>query len=72
MLFRSLARMGKLVTKDGVRTTIEVPEDKLREVIGHLLGSEGIGDLAIEDPPLEDVMRKMFKTHEKENGSRAD
>jgi ABC-2 type transport system ATP-binding protein len=57
-----LARLGKLVSKDGARTTIEVPEDKLREVIGHLLGGDGIGDLAIEDPPLEDVMRKLFKS----------
>jgi len=56
-----LARLGKVVARDGVRTTIEVPEDKLREVVGHLLGGEGITDFAIEDPPLEDVMRKMFK-----------
>ena len=56
-----IERLGRLVTKDGARTTIEVPEDRLREVIGHLLAGEGIGDLAIEDPPLEDVMRKLFK-----------
>jgi ABC-2 type transport system ATP-binding protein len=56
-----LARLGKVVSTDGGRTSLEVPEDHLREVIGHLLGGEGIGDLAIEDPPLEDVMRKMFK-----------
>jgi ABC-2 type transport system ATP-binding protein len=61
-----VARLGKLVAKDGVRTTIEVPEDKLREVMNHLLGGEGITDFAIEDPPLEDVMRKMFKTRPKD------
>jgi ABC-2 type transport system ATP-binding protein len=61
-----LARMGKVVAKDGARTTVEVPEDKLREAVGHLLGGEGITDFAIEDPPLEDVMRKLFKTKVKE------
>ncbi len=57
-----IERLGRLVTQDSARTTIEVPEDRLREVIGHLLAGEGIGDLAIEDPPLEDVMRKLFKS----------
>ncbi len=56
-----LARLGRLVSRDGARTTLEVPEARLREVIGHLLDGDGIGDLAIEDPPLEDVMRKLFK-----------
>ncbi len=56
-----LERLGRVVSRDAGRTTLEVPEDHLREVIGHLLGGDGIGDLAIEDPPLEDVMRKMFK-----------
>ncbi|MBE7449071.1 MAG: ATP-binding cassette domain-containing protein [Kofleriaceae bacterium] len=56
-----LARLGRLISRDGARTTLEVPEARLREVIGHLLDGDGIGDLAIEDPPLEDVMRKLFK-----------
>jgi ABC-2 type transport system ATP-binding protein len=56
-----LARLGRVVANDTGRTTIEVPEDRLREVIGHLLGGDGVADLAIEDPPLEDVMRKMFR-----------
>jgi len=56
-----LERLGRVVSRDAGRTTLEVPEDHLREVIGHLLGGDGIGDLAIEDPPLEDVMRKMFR-----------
>jgi len=58
-----LARLGRVVATDSGRTTLDVPEDRLREVIGHLLDGDGIGDLAIEDPPLEDVMRKLFKDH---------
>ena len=57
-----LARLGRVVPADGGgRITIEVPEDRLREVVGHLLGLDDVHDLAIEDPPLEDVMRKLFK-----------
>jgi len=58
-----LARLGRVVPADGGRTSIEVPEDRLREVVGHLLGLDAVHDLAIEDPPLEDVMRKLFKDH---------
>jgi len=54
-------KLGRRVASDGGRTTLEVPEDHLRDVVGHLLAGPGITDLAIEDPPLEDVMRKLFK-----------
>ena len=55
-------RLGRRIDEDdGGRVTLEVPEDRLREVVGHLLAGPGIADLAIEDPPLEDVMRKLFK-----------
>lgn len=56
-----LGRLGRLIAADGGRTSIEVPENQLREVVGQLLGEEAVHDLAIEDPPLEDVMRKLFK-----------
>ena len=58
-----IARLGKRIDDGGGRITVEVPEDRLREVVGHLLAGPGIADLAIEDPPLEDVMRKLFKDH---------
>ena len=55
-----LERLGEVVKREGGRTTVRVPEAALREVIGHLLDRAG-SDLAVEDPPLEDVMRKLFK-----------
>ena len=58
-----IARLGKRIDDGTGRITVEVPEDRLREVVGHLLAGPGIADLAIEDPPLEDVMRKLFKDH---------
>ncbi len=56
-----LARLGRPLDGASGRITLEVPEDRLREVVGHLLDGPGVADLAIEDPPLEDVMRKLFK-----------
>jgi len=60
----ALARLGTVLTKDGKRITLRVPERELPGVVGELLGKLGVSDLAIEDPPLEDILRKMFgKVH---------
>jgi ABC-2 type transport system ATP-binding protein len=55
-----LARLGTLMTRDGQRLTLRVTERELPGVIGQLLSSLDARDLAIEDPPLEEVLREMF------------
>ena len=55
-----LARLGPLLVRDGQRITLRITERELPAVIGRLLGGIKVGDLAIEDPPLEDVLRVMF------------
>jgi hypothetical protein len=49
-----------VLVHDGKRFTIRVPERELPGVIGHLLGTLEAKDLAIEDPPLEEILRVMF------------
>jgi ABC-2 type transport system ATP-binding protein len=63
-----VARLGEVVKVEGGRTTVRVPEDRLREVVSHVLDRAG-ADLAVEDPPLEDVMRKLFKEKAPRPGS---
>jgi ABC-2 type transport system ATP-binding protein len=55
-----IANLGEVVRDEGGRVTVRVPEARLREVVGHVLLRAG-HDLAVEDPPLEDVMRKLFR-----------
>jgi len=55
-----LARLGRVVSDDGGHVVLEVPAARLHEVVSHLL-SRQVADFAVEDPPLEDVMRKLFK-----------
>jgi ABC-2 type transport system ATP-binding protein len=55
-----LARLGALLARDGQRITLRVAEREVAGVIGRLLGELRAADLAIEDPPLEDVLRAMF------------
>jgi ABC-2 type transport system ATP-binding protein len=60
----ALAKLGTVLTKEGKRITLRITERELPSVVGHLLGELKVGDLAIEDPPLEDILRKMFgKVH---------
>ncbi|MGE5186094.1 MAG: ABC transporter ATP-binding protein [Acidobacteriota bacterium] len=55
-----LARLGTLLAREAQRVTVRVPERELPAVVGHLLGTLHATDLAIEDPPLEDILRQMF------------
>jgi viologen exporter family transport system ATP-binding protein len=58
-----LARLGALLARDGQRLTLRVAEREIAAVVGHLLGTLKVADLAIEDPPLEDILRVMFGKH---------
>jgi ABC-2 type transport system ATP-binding protein len=54
-----IAKLGELITREAQRIALRVPERDLGGVVTRLLEWK-VGDLAIEDPPLEDVLRVMF------------
>jgi ABC-2 type transport system ATP-binding protein len=58
-----LARLGAVVRREAGRVVLRVPESSLRDAVSHLLSALPVTDLSIEDPPLEDVMRTLFKDH---------
>jgi ABC-2 type transport system ATP-binding protein len=62
-----LSKLGSILTRDGLRVTLRVSERELPGVVSHLLGPLAVGDLAIEDPPLEDILRQLFGQRAKEN-----
>jgi ABC-2 type transport system ATP-binding protein len=55
-----LARLGTVLARDGQRVTLRVAEREVAAVLARLLGGLKAADLAIEDPPLEDILRVMF------------
>ncbi|HSJ99696.1 MAG TPA: ATP-binding cassette domain-containing protein [Kofleriaceae bacterium] len=55
-----LAKVGTLLARDGARITVRVAEREIPAAVGHLLRELKVADLAIEDPPLEEIMRVMF------------
>jgi ABC-2 type transport system ATP-binding protein len=57
----ALGKLGTVLARDGNRITLRVAERELGPAVGHLLGELRAADLAIEDPPLEEILRRMFK-----------
>jgi ABC-2 type transport system ATP-binding protein len=55
-----IAKLGTVISREAQRVALKVPERAIPEVVGHVLGTLKAADLAIEDPPLEDVLREMF------------
>jgi ABC-2 type transport system ATP-binding protein len=53
-------KLGALLAREGQRVTVRIAERDLPDAVSHLLGTLKAADLAIEDPPLEDVLRVMF------------
>ena len=55
-----LEKLGTILSREGQRISLRVSERELPAVVGHVLGTLKAADIAIEDPPLEDILRVMF------------
>jgi ABC-2 type transport system ATP-binding protein len=56
-----LERLGEVVSSDGGRVVLRVPQASLRDVVSHSLATMAVVDLSVEDPPVEDIMRQLFR-----------
>lgn len=59
----ALATLGRLVTANGTRAQLEVPRADVSKCASTLLNRFPVADLAIEEPPIEEVIRSIF-THQ--------
>jgi len=55
-----LAGYGEVIARDGARATLRVPKEDTPRVTGRLLADLPIVDLTVEDPPIEDVIERVF------------
>jgi len=55
-----LEKLGTILSREGNRISLRVAERELPSVVNHVLANLKATDLAIEDPPLEDILRTMF------------
>ena len=58
----NLERWGRVLERTPFRTIIEVPRESVSVVAGEILGQATVTDLSIEEPPLEDVIDRVFAT----------
>lgn len=57
-----LLTYGNLQTLEGYKATYLVPTDTLTQTVSNLLNTLKIQDLSIAEPPIEDVIAKVFET----------
>jgi viologen exporter family transport system ATP-binding protein len=59
---RDLASYGEVVTRDDYHATIHVPRRDAPERTARLVRDlgEGLADISVEDPPIEEVIDKVF------------
>jgi ABC-2 type transport system ATP-binding protein len=55
-----IEKLGTIITRDGQRISLRVSERELPSVVGYVLSTLKATDLAVEEAPLEDVLRVMF------------
>jgi len=58
----SLRRLGPLVSETPDQIVLNVPVTRVNEVLREGLSLLAVIDLAVEDPPLEEVMRELFRS----------
>ncbi|MDH3190635.1 MAG: ATP-binding cassette domain-containing protein [Acidimicrobiia bacterium] len=58
-----LESWGKVLERNPYRAVLEVPRDSVSLVTTQVLSEATVTDLSIEEPPLEDVIDRVFTTH---------
>jgi ABC-2 type transport system ATP-binding protein len=51
--------------KDGTEQVHAIPQSQLAHEVARLVAEPGVADLTVEDPPVEEVMRELFRPHER-------
>ncbi len=54
------ARLGDVMSREDRKVTLRVPKDATAVVTSRLLADLPVLDLTIEDPPIEDVIQRVF------------
>ena len=58
---RDLERYGEMRQRKGARVVWEVPRDQVAGAVGRILADLPVVDLIVEEPPLEDIIRRIFR-----------
>jgi ABC-2 type transport system ATP-binding protein len=59
-----LSRFGEVVSRDGSRVSLRIPNVQASRVTSQLLSELQVDDLTVEDPPIDDVIDQVFSSPE--------
>ena len=57
---KDLSRFGRVVSHNGISAKIEVPRRQVSAAVGKMLAQIPVVDLAIEELPIEEIVRRVF------------
>jgi ABC-2 type transport system ATP-binding protein len=55
-----LSQYGEVLERDGVHVTLRVPKAATAQITGRILAEQQVDDLTVEDPPIDDIIEKVF------------
>jgi viologen exporter family transport system ATP-binding protein len=62
----TLDKLATVVSAEGTQVVLSVPGAQLATVVRDVLAALPVVDLTVEDPPLEEVMRELFRAQPKD------
>jgi ABC-2 type transport system ATP-binding protein len=69
---QQLETFGEVLKLRGHRAELLVPRDETSQVAGRMLAQLPIADVTIEDPPIEDVITRVFEQAAKARAERGE
>jgi ABC-2 type transport system ATP-binding protein len=58
--FSSFSQYGDVLKQDAGHVVLRIPREKTPEITARILAEQQVDDLTVEDPPIEDVIEKVF------------
>ena len=58
----NLSSYGEIVAREGMRFSLRVPKADTAKVTSRLLADQPVLDLSVEDPPIEEVIDRVFES----------
>jgi len=56
-----LERFGEVTQRDGASADLKIERSKVAEVLGTILDQHEVADVSVQDPPLEQVIARVFE-----------
>jgi ABC-2 type transport system ATP-binding protein len=66
--YGSFSHYGEVLNQDAGHFTLRIPRDKTPAITARILAEQKVNDLTVEDPPIEDIIEKVFSQKSAEAG----